>query len=391
MFADKVLIVGAGIGGLALAAGLKRLGIPFLVLERAPELAEVGAGLAVFSNALRALDELGAGNFVRSRGLDLTRLEFNNSRGDLLGMVDLKAASGGECNYAMHRADLHGALRAVVPADAIVTGAEVVGLDETPEGATVRLRGRDPVAGSLVVGADGINSVVRRHLLGSRPDPVRYSGQTCYRGIAAIAPPHPEVLREVQGRGERMGICPLDQHRVYWWTAINAPRDEADDPNARRAAHLARFGRWPFGFGEMLEATPEGTILRNDLIDRPPLPSWSRGRLVLLGDAAHPMLPNLGQGACSAIEDALSLARHLGSADSAAEAFRRYEADRIPRANRFVRESWDYGRMVVWTNPLAVRFRELILRNYPRSALQKRMARAIGFDPGRLGEAVAPS
>jgi 2-polyprenyl-6-methoxyphenol hydroxylase-like FAD-dependent oxidoreductase len=220
----------------------------------------------------------------------------------------------------------------------------------------------------VVVGADGLRSVVRASLFGDAPP--RYSGETCYRGVARFRPAEPHVLREVQGRGRRAAVCTIDEDLVYWWAAMVAPEGERDDPKARRAHLREAFRGFAFDFPAALEATEEDAILRHDLCDRPPLPYWSRGVITLLGDAAHPTTPNLGQGACMAIEDAVLLARLL-AASGPAEAFAAYEAARVARTSAIVQRSLLFGKAGQLRAPLAVWARERLTRAVPAFALRR--------------------
>ncbi|GIV98105.1 MAG: monooxygenase [Herpetosiphonaceae bacterium] len=385
---ETILIIGGGIGGVAAALALSSVGFPVRVFERAPQLREVGAGLALWSNAMRVLDQLGVGERIRQIAMPLRYAEVCTWGGSVLSRVGIEQVIGqGAANYVMHRAELHAAIAERLPAGVIETGAECVSFEQSGVGVIAHFKGREPARGSLLIGADGIHSVVRAALWGA--DRVRYSGQTCYRGIALMAPPDPYIIREVWGPGRRAGICPLDERRVYWWLALNAPAGERDDPARRRDFLLEQFSGWPFALPQLIAAT-NGDILRNDLIDRRPLQRWSSGRVTLLGDAAHPMLPNLGQGACTAIEDALVLARSIARYGPTAEALRRYEHERIGRTTRIVRQSWRMGGPVRWRNPLALRLREMLVRAIPAPILAQQLREQIGFDVGPLRQANAP-
>ena len=179
-----------------------------------------------------------------------------------------------------------------------------------------------PVSGDLLVGADGLNSVVRAHVLGDGPP--RYAGETIFRGIAEAELDPPDVCREVLGAGQRAAFYDLGAGRCYWWATSPVPPGTAI-PEAQRSAYLQeRFARWPYGLPELFARTPSERILQNDIFDRNPARTWHRRRVVLLGDAAHPTTPNLGQGACLAIEDAVVLARAIARFDDCESAFSYY-------------------------------------------------------------------
>jgi 2-polyprenyl-6-methoxyphenol hydroxylase-like FAD-dependent oxidoreductase len=391
--ADKlVVIIGAGIGGLTAAIALQKVGVPVAVYERAPVLAEVGAGLGLLSNAVRALDVLGLRDVVRREAHPLDVGQFCTSAGRVLQETSLAeaTAAGGPPSFVVHRADLHRWLSSALPPGVVQTGRECVGFDDdNGPGVTVRFADGSRVVGRAVVGADGFKSVVRRQLWGELPK--RYSGQTCFRGVAAFTPTKPNVLREIQGRGQRASVIYIGNGRTYWWAARNAPPGERDAPAARREALLALYRDWPYDVPQAIAATEPGVILRNDLCDLKPLKRWGRGRVTLLGDAAHPMSPNLGQGACSAMEDAVVLARHLRPAttdvatiDPAAvpAALTAYERERIGRTTMLVKHSWQFGVPCRWTHPLAVALRDRLVASVPRALLVRRFRKYLSFDVG---------
>ena len=386
---DPVVIVGGGIGGLSAALALVRVGVPVRVFEQAPELAEVGAGIGLWTNAVRALDHLGVGDAIRRVSTALSVGEFCNPQGDVLSGFDLGALlpdMPGAAVRIIHRAGLQGALADALPPGVLTTGAVCTGVTQDADGVTVTFDGDDPVRASLLIGADGIDSAVRAALHGKGKK--RYSGQTAYRGIAEVPPPEPGVVREIQGPGMRAAVCPIDATRVYWWTAENAPEGQQDKPEERRAYLLDRFRGWPGGLPELIAATTS-PILRNDLVDRAPLDAWTVGRVTLLGDAAHPMLPNLGQGACSAIEDGVVLGQSIAAEGVTPAALQRYERARMARTTRFVKDSWVFGIPVLWKRAPAVFVREWLLKLTPESIFARTVRSQIGFDVGPLPASVA--
>lgn len=379
----QAIIIGGGIGGITAALALRRAGIDAHVYERVAALREVGAGLGVWTNAMRVLDQLGVGDRVREIARPLRIAEVASSSGKVLARTLIHEAVGeaDAANFILHRADLHNVLLEALPPEALHLDAPCTAIEQDDDGVTVRFGNGEHARAAIAIGADGLHSVVRRQLWGE--EALRYSGQTCYRGIAPIAPPEPQLIREIQGPGLRAAICPMDDQRVYWWAAINAPADERDEPGQRLSALLEAYAGWPFSLPEVIAAT-QGPILRNDLVDRAPRSTWGKGRVTLLGDAAHPMLPNLGQGACSAIEDALVLARCMLEHGTNPEALQHYERERMPRTTDFVRKSWTFGVPVRWSNPMAVWFRETLMGAVPKSMLDRQIRQQTGFDVGPL-------
>ena len=181
--------------------------------------------------------------------------------------------------------------------------------------------------GDLLVGADGLRSVVRSALFG--PERPRYGGYTAWRAVTRFD--HARVTPgETWGRGRRFGQWGMTGARIYWYATESVPEGEGDPPEGRKQGLLKLFRGWHEPVEDLIEATDESAILRNDVYDRPALRRWSVGRVTLLGDAAHPMTPDMGQGACQAIEDAVVLADCLTRWSEVAEALRAYESLRIP-------------------------------------------------------------
>jgi len=370
---------------MALAAAFSKLDLPFVLLERALALGEVGSGLGVLPSAVRALEALGVGDELFRQGALFERFFVCSSGGRELAEVDFGRIFErvGRPGYVLHRGALHAALTSRVKPDAIRTGAEVVGVDERDGRVRVHLKGAaEPVEGDLLVGADGLDSACRRYVLGDGPPD--YAGETIFRGISDFQLERPDVSRELFGAGRRSAYYRLGEGRVYWWATAPLPAGTWIPPDERRAFLAAAFAGWAHDLPALLEATPVEAILQNDIFDRPPAARWHRGRVVLLGDAAHPTTPNLGQGACMAIEDALVLARAVVQAGNPEEAFRRFFAARRRRASRTVRLSRWWGKAGLVAHPLLVRLRDGAFRLAPDGWLERQGEAQYAYDPGGL-------
>lgn len=334
MSRNTVVVVGGGIGGLAAAVGLQRIGWSVVLLEQAPAISEVGAGLSLWPNALRSLDVLGIGEQVRASGVRAV------SRGGI------RLPSGRWLRHKhpddvavlmVLRADLHRILWDALPAGLAMTGASVTDLEESSDGVTVTYQtdsGPRQVSGDLVVGADGINSTVRRRLLPETSPPV-FDGRTVWRGIApAGTAPGAEHLTIT--RDQQFGMMPLTGERTYWFLTAAAPRPDIryDD---ERAEVQRRMAGWHEPIMAALEATAPDQVSHHDLFRLNPLPTYVHGRTALLGDAAHAQTPDLGQGACQALEDAVVLAASLSQDDGLEGALARYDAQRRPRTQDMAR------------------------------------------------------
>ncbi len=388
----RIIIVGGGIGGMAFAAALARLRLPFVLLERAPELGEVGSGLGVLPGAVRALGTLGVGEELFARGAPFRRFVVCSSRGQELAEVSFTRIFErvGCPGYVLHRGALHAALAARVPRHAIRTGSEVVSMEETSGEVRVRLRDQSTaIAGDLLVGADGLHSVVRGRVLGDGPP--RYAGETIFRGISDFTLKRPETSRELFGAGRRAAYYDLGTGRVYWWATAPLARG-TDIPQPGRRTYLEEaFAGWAFDIPEIIARTPERCILQNDIFDRKPAARWHRGRAVLLGDAAHPTTPNLGQGACMAIEDAIVLARSVVEARDCEDAFTRFHEHRSRRTAQLVRMSRWWGRVGLWKHPVLVALRDGVMRYGPPGWMERGAVAQYGYDPGGLPAIVPDS
>ena len=350
------VVVGGGIGGLAAGIALHERGWQVRVLERAPEFSEVGAGISVWANALRALDMISPGlaDEVRNRGDVELQGGIQARDGRLLSRADADEIVRRFGPVIMlHRADLLQVLLDRLPPTALEPGVEVRDVDAN--GVVTHDGGEERA--DLVVGADGVNSTVRRRLWPNDAPP-RYAGYTGWRWVTPNAPNG--VGGETWGRGTRFGRAPLPDGRMYCYAAANAP-EGAPAPGGELSELRARFGDWHDPIPALVEAAGESEILRHDLYELPDLSSFTRGAVALLGDAAHAMTPNLGQGACQALEDAAVLA------DTAPD-LARYDRERRPRTQRVVKMSRQMGAMGQWSWPPAVALRDRLLPLVPTSA-----------------------
>ncbi|GAA1245229.1 FAD-dependent monooxygenase [Kitasatospora nipponensis] len=369
----RAVVVGAGIGGLAAAVALHRRGWRVTVCERAPEPTVVGAGIVLAPNALRAFDAIGF-DVVRAAGSAApAALGLRRPDGRWLHRADTGAMTAryGSPPLAVHRATLAGALAAGLPEDAIRYGAAVTAVDgaddraDNPADRPVVRTTSGEITADLVIAADGIHSPLRRRHFPAHPG-LRYSGETAWRSVLPADGPPPAEAAETWGRGERFGVVPLADGRVYLYaTAVVA---EGYRPADLRAELLRRYGTWHDPIPALLGRLDPAAVLQHDLHDlAAPLPRYHRGRLAWLGDAAHAMTPNLGQGGCQAVEDAAVLAHLLDGTDAAGvpAALAAYSGARCARTDALRVRSRRAGRIAALTHPLAVAARDLALRAAP--------------------------
>jgi 2-polyprenyl-6-methoxyphenol hydroxylase-like FAD-dependent oxidoreductase len=382
----RVVIVGGGIGGLTAAVALQAVGWEVVVCERAPELREVAAGISLWPNAMRALRRLGLGEAVEAAGAVATGSRARTWDGVPLGpcMVDELAGRFGAPLVVLHRAFLRGILRSALDGRILRLGAECIAVEPAARGATVHLVDGGVESGGVVVGADGFRSVVRETL--SCQEPVRYSGYVSMRGVVPLGVDLAGRLRtgESWGRGCLFGVAALGGNQAYWWASWREPERPAGAREDDKQALLVRFGAWHDPIPELIDTSMAEAIVRTPLYERLPAGRWADGAVVLVGDAAHPMLPSLGQGACQAIEDSAALARALAAAPDVSAALRAYERRRRPRAGLVVRRSRRAARLAHLANPAAQALRDAAVRTAGRAGALRRLDRIIGHEESEV-------
>jgi 2-polyprenyl-6-methoxyphenol hydroxylase-like FAD-dependent oxidoreductase len=354
-------VVGAGIAGLAAAKALADLDYEVRVLERERKLRTEGAGLSLWPNAVRALQEIGLGDVVEGSGQVLATGATLRPDGETIAMAPLDriAARFGPL-LSVHRGELLAALRERVKAP-IEFGADVCVMDG------VLSLGGEPLAANLILGTDGIRSAVRELVApGVAPRPAGYSA---WRGVAHTGGLTPAGALETLGRGRRFGLVPLSGERTYWFAVLADGGAHADLE--------AAFEGWHEPIAAVLAATPASERSYLELCDLRPLPRWHSGSHVLLGDAAHGMTPNLGQGAAQALLDVAALAREFAANRPLADALRAYERARKRPAERIVRQSRAMGRIAQTTNPLAARLRDTLARHTPAALMTHQIGRTL--------------
>ncbi|MGJ6967080.1 FAD-dependent monooxygenase [Streptosporangium sp. G11] len=374
------VIVGGGIGGLAVAVALRRRGWRVEVCERATEFTEIGAGLSLWPNALRALAALGLGDRVRELGAVEAGGGVRDRAGRWLARTDNAEIERrfGMPLVVVHRADLVRTLVEALPGKTLRPATTVTGIHEDGD-TVVAEHDRGSLRADVVVGADGLRSTARSlGWPGARPP--RYAGYTAWRMITEPLPAPLASGAANWGRGERFGYTSMPGDRVYCFATATVPAGGAG-PDGEWAELRRRFGKWAEPIPTLLDAVPEADVLRHDIYDLPPLPGYVGGRVALLGDAAHAMTPNLGQGACQALEDAVVLASCLDRAPDIASGLACYDRRRRSRTQDVVRRSARLGAVGQWSWPPAAGARDLAARLTPSSATLRSMTPILGWKP----------
>ncbi|MEU7912623.1 FAD-dependent oxidoreductase [Microbispora bryophytorum] len=375
----RIVMVGAGLGGVAAAVGLHRTGHEVTLLERAAELREAGTGIAVMPNGLRALDALGLAEDVRGHVIHAARGGLRDWRGRPLLVTDLvRAQQEIGAPVMIERAKLHRSLRAPLPSELVRTTTLVERLEPDSTGVTVISEGRPVARADAVIAADGIGSTLRAQLFPGHSG-LRRTGRMDLRGMLRRPPGTvPDLLASqlVDRRsGAMFGLFPVGEDHLYWFTDSVLHGTPPDADEARRQM-MSLMADWHPVVTALIEATPPADIYVDPIAClAEPLPSFATGRIALLGDAAHAMPPDLGQGASQAFEDAAALTRHLAGAEPADVARRllRYDAERRPRANRMMLAASRQSRLTSQTG-VAAWLRDTVLRAVPSRLATRQLA-----------------
>jgi 2-polyprenyl-6-methoxyphenol hydroxylase-like FAD-dependent oxidoreductase len=378
----RAIIIGAGIGGVTAAVALLRAGLEVTIYEQAEELREVGAGLTVWPNAMRALQCLGLHEAVWAigRAFGVGRVHDPHGRVLLEGARrEILEKRFGWPGIVLHRHQLLATLAAPLPPAVLRLGARMSGFRQDAIGVAVQFANGAEDQADLLVGADGLHSLTRAQLFGRREP--RYAGYAAFRGLVRY-PVEDDVAYESWGVGQRFGFVPGPGGDVYWWAAVSGPAGLHSPPATYKQEVLSRYEGWFAKVRTLVEATPETSILRNDIFDRPPARHWSAGRVTLLGDAAHPVTPDLGQGACLAMEDAVVLGRYLAAMPDPATALRAYEAARLRRAAFLARHSRWMGRLGQLRRPWLCRLRNALVPLTPLKVSLTWLSWQFHFEPG---------
>ncbi|MEO3857145.1 FAD-dependent oxidoreductase [Acrocarpospora sp. B8E8] len=378
-----VVVVGAGIGGLTAAAAFQRRGWEVTVLERAPSIEPVGSGLAMAPNALRALDTIEVGDQVRKLAAMQGQAGIRRADGRWLSRTSAEAANAryGDPTVLLLRSSLVERLAGRLTEGTIRLNTAASTISGTPDRPVVVTSGGEELPADLVVAADGIHSATRAQLFPEHPGPV-YAGVTSWRLLASGS--GLSTSESWGGPGLVFGVMPLVDDQVYCYATAAVPAGQKAEGG--ELGELTRlFQSWHDPIPKLLSEADPGKVLRHDIYSlEQPLPAFHRGRIALLGDAAHAMTPNLGQGACQAIEDAIVLA-HLADPKHP-ESLDAYSAARLPRTTSIVTRSRTICRITSWRNPVAVAARNTMIsllgKLGPTAALRQ-MDPIFGWQPPR--------
>jgi len=378
-------ILGGGIGGLSTAIALQRKGFQVTLYESAPQIKALGAGLALAGNAIRAYEEIGIASEVIAVGSRLQVARVKTRSGKIISETsseDLKQRFGVINNFTVHRADLHEVLLGFLKPGTVVLGKAAVSVKQDTQQVSIQFADGTNAEADFLIAADGIHSMVRKQLM---PETLpRYSGYTCWRAVVDELPTDINLneMIETWGSGKRFGVVPIGRNRVYWFATLNAQADDPHMHNARVKDLQDYFRDFHFPIPQLLAHTRDDQLIWGDIIDIKPIGRFAFDRILLIGDAAHATTPNLGQGACMAVEDAATLMNALMKYEPL-EAFKRFESHRIRRTTDIVNQSWTFGNLAQLENSILMWMRNSALGMIPKSTVVNQLKGLfdVSFEP----------
>ncbi len=376
----QIAIIGAGIAGLTAAIAFRKAGYQPLIFEAAPVIHPVGAGLGLAANAIKAFEKLGLRDEVVAAGRVLPSFSILDQKGKVITRTDsLKTSMQyGLDNFTIHRAALHRVLLSEIAPGTILTGKKCTGLRRKETNYSLLFQDGSTAEADYVIVADGIHSTLRQALV-PRSAP-RYAGYSCWRAIIDNTRLNLQESSETWGAKGRFGIVPLAGNQLYWFATINGPQHHALFKNYTVSDLRNWFAGYSTAITRTLEATPDESLLWNDILDLSPLPRYAFDRVLLIGDAAHATTPNLGQGACQAVEDAAVLYDELTKEGALETVFKRFEKRRLLRTRFITNQSARVGKIAQLSHPLLTALRNTALRLLPRQLREKQLRQLYTVD-----------
>lgn len=366
---EAVTIIGAGIGGLTTALTLKQRGVKFDLFEAADEIRPVGAGIILANNAMQVFRELGVQSRIEKAGNKISRMKITDARLHTISLVDLTKYEQkyGVHNVAIHRGKLQEILAEEVSYEFIHLSKRLSKI-ERADSFKLTFEDDSVVETRLVIGADGLKSAVRNQLF--KENTLRNANQKCWRGICdmELHQNYHGELNEAWGRGKRFGFVKIGDEKVYWYALINSKRIVSDEVNL-----LEWFSEFHSDILNIIAATAKEKIVVSDIFDLKPINKWQDKNVCLVGDAAHATTPNMGQGACQAVEDAFTLGRLLNKGFAIEDTFEVYETLRRKKAHVVVNTSWTIGKIAHVENRIGAWWRNVLMKLLPESTGKKQM------------------
>lgn len=366
----KFLIAGAGIAGLTLAKALQDLGFDYEIFEASEEVRGIGAGFGLASNAMKAFEILGLASEVAPLGHMLEDFEIQDWQEKTILKADtnrLRKNYNNE-NFAIHRADLHRYLISKIDSNRIYTSKRIKFFEQSFQKVILHFEDGTTAEGDYLIAADGINSVIRQQLL--KDSAPRYAGYACWRAIVEDKSYFSKKSIETWGPNGRFGLTPLINNQIYWYACVNAPL-KSDIYNYTLEDIKKQFKDYSGQIRNTLQKTKQEDIITTPIMDIKPISNYSFNRVLLMGDAAHATTPNMGQGACMAVEDVCVLYDELIKNETdILRAFEGYNRRRLKRTHYIIDTSRLAGKVAQWDNKFLMNIRNFVFRKLPQNITQ---------------------
>lgn len=362
-------IIGAGIGGLTTAIALEQKGIKTRIFEQTEQIRPVGAGIILANNAMQVYEKLGLRKIIEQNGNPISSMNITKSNLKPLTKIDLSyfEQKHKTKNIAIHRGTLQQILIKELKSTPINLNHKLTSIAENTNGYYLKFDNGEQIQSSTVLGADGLNSIVRQHLFPNNS--IRNTNQICWRGITEYKLPikFRNELNEAWGKTERFGFVQIAKNKVYWY-ALKSFKKSKNEFSINDLEHY--FSKYNSVIKEVLKTTKKEQINTAEISDLKPTNIWYKENVCLIGDSAHATTPNMGQGACQAIEDAFVLSECIDKY-GITKAFSEYQKLRLPKAHQIVNASWLLGKVAHLKNPILIGLRNQMLRLTPSSVNRK--------------------
>ncbi|MFD6510622.1 MULTISPECIES: FAD-dependent monooxygenase [unclassified Bacillus (in: firmicutes)] len=374
---NNVMIIGGGIAGLCAAISLQKIGLDVKVYDKNIEPTVAGAGIIIAPNAMQALEPYGISKQIKKFGNESDGFNLVSEKGSILSKLTIPTCY--PKMYSIHRKNLHQLLLSELQKGTVEWGKECVKIEQNEENALkILFQDGSEALGNILIAADGIHSVVRKQVIQS--DGYRYAGYTCWRGVT---PAHNLSLKndfiETWGTNGRFGIVPLPNNEVYWYALINAKARDRKYTAYTTADLYNHFKSYHSPIPDILNNASDVTMIHRDIVDITPMKQFFDKRIVFIGDAAHALTPNLGQGACQAIEDAIIFAECIKKNAHYRQAFIEYEQKRRARIEIISNTAWKVGKMAqIESKPLTI-VRNEVMKRIPKWVSEKQAHELYSF------------
>lgn len=371
-------IIGGGIGGLSIALTLLKKGIRPVIYERQPRTESIDTGIVLGANALKSLDYLGLGKEIRMAGYSQDSCTIYSETGKVLTELNYEETS--HPNYTfISRTTLTDILAAALPPDIIKYNKKLLDFSNEQDEVTLFFEDGTKAHTDYMIACDGLFSNVRQKLLPEKE--VRFAGYTCWRGVSDVCPDSiPKRFTETWGPKGRIGLVPLKDNKMYWYVFKNSEAKNPEFNNWNISDIFYNFIGYHYPVPHVLELTQQKNIFHHDIHNLDPIFQYFFGRVLLAGDSAHPTTPNMGQGACQAIEDALVLGTCFETTDNVEEAFSEFEVLRVHKAKKVVQDSWMVGKVAQIDIPFLASIRNTVVKLTPTTVYTQRMKNIFEVD-----------